>query len=328
MPTQETQIQTLSRLMAYFSANIRLENERGRIDINRIFEKELKVILQVLYGPGVTWLEPQQRNAPGIDYADFHRRNAFQVSSTVNSDKIIRTVNMVNNHYPGQFDTIYLIWLKVNDTKPSIPRRLQNSKYNIHTVDFSDMLRKAEALTSASFTLFYNAFIRLFFFVGAVNTEVTGEHKRACHNFLSIVYPMVTPACRVPGYPGQYYFDWTTHEYDSHRSAINTINIWAKSLVPGNKVFTAGIWNSNDPCYCLNHVINIVQRRVIEILYDLGMLMDSAEISCDDHHCRLRFKNKEAMMQYVDLQYHAREIINKLSAYIDDPVVYGMADFP
>lgn len=323
MPFREQRLQALSRMMAYFTAKISLDNKRHHTDINHIFEREIKDILSLMYGNGIIWLETEKSNSAGIDYADFETRKAFQVSSTVDSGKISRTVDKVAKYYPEQFDTIYLIWLKSGIAKPSISKS-HLKHYVIHIVDFADMLKKAESFDESKFTLFYAAFIKLFFMLGTPSGDpLTRDDIERSRNFISIIYGVSSTAIRHAIYGNQYYFTWDALEYNRYKDAIHVVNSWFKSLQSrnGGKKYPLfdRKWCSQDPCYCLNESVRLLQERIIEDIHEFGELLDAADCQHDGYYYKFIISDKASLLRCQDLHGHSRDMIKRLEAYIENP---------
>ena len=104
----------LREVVSRLITEVDLATEQGRLDINLISEDAWIPILKEVYQcPSLINLNRKHKNFPGIDLGDEQDRVAFQITSSIDLEKIKSTLEQFKKrNYKTSFDELYIFTLR------------------------------------------------------------------------------------------------------------------------------------------------------------------------------------------------------------------------
>ena len=144
---------------------VQTRNKLGMLDLTKFTEDFFKEALNTVYGLGLTNLNADRSNNPGIDLGDECNKIAYQITSTKSSSKVKDTLDVLTKAQTTLYTSIKVFIVNEKQSKYTIPRPLK-AKANFDPkrdiVDLDDLLKDIMVLPIEKLDVLYSQFVREF----------------------------------------------------------------------------------------------------------------------------------------------------------------------
>ncbi len=133
-------IEEIEKNLAYISIVIEYSNKINLYDLNIYSEYFFCEVLNLIYPFKLEDLNNKQKNFPVIDLADYKNKLCFQITSTNEKSKILKTIeNFEKKKYYNDFSKLYVLLLKMKkDNYGTFKKSTYFSKD--HILDYTDLI--------------------------------------------------------------------------------------------------------------------------------------------------------------------------------------------
>lgn len=139
-------------------SQIDLRCQLGLTDLNKYCEDFIKEVLNICYELNLKNLNTERSNEPGIDLGDIKKKIAYQITSTITSDKINKTLEAINLAQLEKYNKIKVFIIgKKQNTYSAVNKDLM-TKCSFNISDIEDIADLCRQMISLEYNVLYNLY--------------------------------------------------------------------------------------------------------------------------------------------------------------------------